>query len=217
MKPMRFVFIISFLIVLHSSFSQTLFTSEEMRMANTADTISYLTSEEKLVIQYMNLARLDGIKFYNSFISNYVSYHNRTYFPKLQANNKYLTSLKIDLQKVKNQKMMQPYKKLCQSAMYHAKDMGMAGTTGHDSSDGTECFDRIGNYFPELSCGAENCSYGHAEALHIVCSLLIDNNVSSLGHRINILKPNNILVGVGIAPHKVYKFNCVIDFCCDKL
>lgn len=39
------------------------FTQEELDKANTAKDATYLTDDEKLVIFYMNLARLDGVKF----------------------------------------------------------------------------------------------------------------------------------------------------------
>ena len=108
----------------------------------------------------MNLARLDGERFFKSFIPGYILENNAVYTPKISSNNKYLTSLKTDLYKVKNLQMMVPHKPLSLAAQYHAKDMGRKGSTGHDSSDGTACFKRIERFFPKMGCAAENCSYG---------------------------------------------------------
>jgi uncharacterized protein YkwD len=59
---------------------------------------------------------------------------------------------------------------------------------------------------------AENCDYGNNKAFDIVMSLLIDEDVPSLGHRENILDPEYKYVGTSIQPHKRYDWNCVIDF-----
>ena len=46
------------------------FTDEEMAKANTAKDATYLSDDEKLVIFYMNLARLDGVKFTEAYLSD---------------------------------------------------------------------------------------------------------------------------------------------------
>ena len=58
----------------------------------------------------------------------------------------------------------------------------------------------------------ENCSYGFEEAISIVITLLIDEDIEGVGHRKNILNPGYNSVGVAIRPHKDYQFNCVMDF-----
>ena len=198
--------------VLHG---QQLFTPAQMAAANTADSVSYMSDEEKEVILYMNLARLDGDKFYGSYIPGFLESYNNNFGDKIMPNNKYLLSLKADLKKVKGLGLLHPNKNLWTSATYHAKDMGKMGMTGHNSSDGTSCAKRIERFNPKVGCWAENCSYGMGSAISIVCQLLIDNNVSPTGHRTNILKSIQKSVGVGIAPHKVYRSNCVMDFSCE--
>lgn len=191
---------------------QVLFTPEELKMANIADTVDYLQDEEKKVIMFINLARMDGQKFYKSFILDYVKRRNAFNSTYLSPENNYLISLKTDLQRIKNIRVLFPYKALCLSASFHAKDMGRVGGLGHDSSDGTECFKRIRRFFPELEFGEENCSYGFGSAEDIVCQLLIDKDVPSLGHRESILNPSLRIIGVGISTHKSYGYNCVIDY-----
>ncbi len=194
---------------------QVQFTPAEMGAANTAGSVSYMSEEEKKVVQYINLARMDGERFYQSYIPEFIEYYNSTFGDKILPNNKYLLSLKADLKKVKAFGLLEPFKNLNLSATFHAQDMGKMGTTGHVSSDGTSCDKRIQRFNPNIRCWSENCSYGMASAINIVCQLLIDNNVSSLGHRTNILKSVQKMVGVGIAPHKVYRTNCVMDFSCN--
>ncbi|MEI6142126.1 MAG: CAP domain-containing protein [Mariniphaga sp.] len=215
MKPYPFfclLLFIGFSSVLHG---QVLFSPAELGAANTAGSVSYMSDEEKKVVQYMNLARMDGDKFYQSFIPEFLEYYNRAFSDKIQPNNKYLLSLKADLKKVKGLVVLQPFKNLYLSATFHARDMGKLGMTGHNSSDGTSCDKRIRRFYPNASCWSENCSYGMGSAINIVCQLLIDDGISSLGHRTNILKSVQRLVGVSIAPHKGYNYNCVMDFSCD--
>ena len=213
MKQNSFLFLfLCFSSVLHG---QVLFTPVEMGAANTAGSVSYMSDEEKKVVQYMNLARMDGDKFYQSFIPEFLEYYNSTFSDKILPNNKYLVSLKADLKKVKGYVVLQPFKNLYLSATFHAQDMGKLGMTGHNSSDGTDGGKRIKRFYPNASCWSENCSYGMGSAINIVCQLLIDDGVSSLGHRTNILKSVQKKVGVGIAPHKNYRYNCVMDFSCD--
>ena len=217
MKPNPFFLLLLFIGFSSGLQGQVLFTPSELGAANTVSTVSYMSDEEKKVVQYMNLARMDGEKFYQSFIPLFLEYYNTTFSDKILPNNKYLVSLKADLKKVKGYAVLQPFKNLYLSATFHARDMGKLGTTGHDSSDGTSCDKRIRRFYPNASCWSENCSYGMGSAINIVCQLLIDNGVASLGHRTNILKPVQRLVGVSIAPHKGFRYNCVMDFSCDNL
>ncbi len=172
--------------------------------ANTAKTANYLSNNEKDVILYMNLARLDG----NWFIE-YV-YKKKTSFVS-QFSSSYRKSFVKDLKEIKDHPMLKPAKGLTKAARSHAKDMGKIGKIGHNSSDGTSTFVRIKKY-AQGGYMAENCQYGHEEAIDIVLDLLIDDGISSLGHRKNILNSNFSYVGVAIEPHKVYGVNCVQDF-----
>jgi uncharacterized protein YkwD len=63
----------------------------------------------------------------------------------------------------------------------------------------------------------ENCDYGNANALIIFMSLLIDEGVSDLGHRENILRAEYKFIGVSIEPHKKYRISCVIDYAGEKI
>jgi uncharacterized protein YkwD len=147
---------------------------------------------------------MDGLGFIKNILDPYVKLAN-------PANNDYLKSLYTDLRDAYNLKTLAPQHKLSLSADFHATDMGNKGTTGHNSSDGTDCFERIHRYYRGGYMG-ENCSYGYGDALGIVMQLLIDNNVPSKGHRNSILSPNYKQVGISIKPHKVWGFNCVMDF-----
>lgn len=197
--------ILPLLLLLTISFSSTAqlyldkVPDDLFKKANTAKDVDYLTDDEKLVILYMNLARLDGLWFIKNIVDNQ------------EDKSSNLKSLKVDLRKSKNLAPLKPAKGLSDAASYHAKDMGEHGTTGHQSSDGTTTFTRI-KKFAKGGFLAENCSYGPSDPLAIVLQLLIDEGVSTLGHRKTILSENYSFVGVSIQPHSAFHYNCVQDF-----
>ena len=51
-------------------------TDAEFKRANTGANADYLTSEEKNTLLYMNLIRIDGEKFYYTFLEDYINNYN---------------------------------------------------------------------------------------------------------------------------------------------
>lgn len=174
---------------------------EVIRSLHTADGIGYLTEEEQKVVLFMNMARHDGPLFSRTFLESYVT-ENQV------ENTSYLRSLKKDLKKSTQLPPLLVEEDLTSVARGHAELSGRTGHVGH--KDFNKRFAPLrGNPY---TAWAENCSYGYADAVEIVITLLIDEGVKGVGHRNNILNPNFNSVGVAIAPHKRYKTNCVIDF-----
>ena len=176
------------------------FTQSQINAATTFSSADYLTDEEKNVIFYCNLARLDGKAFVDAFLSDLKT-----------SQDSYEKSLVDTLVKVKDFPMLVPNKKLSEAAEYHANDIGKAGVVQHESTDGTKTFDRIRQYY-QGGYMAENISCGYSDALSIVRQLLVDKGVESLGHRKNILGNNYCRIGVAIREHAKYRHCCVQDF-----
>ncbi len=201
----KLIFSIFFLILIPlSGKSQSylkLFPKDLLLKANTAKEANYLTEDEKLVILIMNIARINGPLFVKNILNNQTSGNSTPNFK----------SLINDLNNTKDIEPFLPANGLHQSSEYHAKDMGEKGTIGHQSSDGTSTFVRIRRY-AQGGYMAENCAYGSSDPLAIVLQLLIDEGVSSLGHRKSILSKDYSYVGVSIQPHSTYGYNCVQDF-----
>ena len=172
--------------------------------ANTAKGVSYLSQDEKDIILYMNVARLDGAWF----ITNIVEKNSDE---TQDDNKKYISSLISDLKKINGLPVLYPAKGLSNAARYHANDMGQTGLFKHRSSDGTDTFERI-ERFAKGDYMGENISAGISESTLIVLDLLIDSGIPSLGHRKNTLSSDFKYVGVAIEPHKEYGVNCVMDF-----
>lgn len=179
----------------------TQFTEAQIAKASTAAGARSISQMDKDIITLCNLARLDGAKFWNSFVAPYLD----------GDNDYYVTSLESDLAAISNLQMLKFEPALQRAAEHHANDMSSTGITGHQSSDGTSFVDRVRSYYNAGRLG-ENCSYGSPTALEVVTDLLIDEGVESLGHRKNILNPDFSAVGACTRPHMTWRYCTVIDF-----
>ena len=175
------------------------FTDAEIAKANTAANIASLTQMEKDIIFYCNLARLDGSKFW-------AKYGNQA-----KGSTAYVSSLESDLKSVKNLAMLVPEKSLMEAAAYHANDMSKNNFFDHSSSDGTSFGDRVYSFYGGNAI-AENISAGMNTAIGVVMQLLVDDGLSSLGHRKNILGSKYVAIGVKTATHKQWRTVTVQDF-----
>jgi uncharacterized protein YkwD len=179
-----------------------------LKKANTAKDVSYMTEDEKKVIFYINLARMNPKLFSETYLKQYLD--------AVQADSSvgreeltYIISLQSDLKPAKKMDALLPLKELYESANVHAKNMGESGKTGHANYD--KRFLKVTKNHNNYVTG-ENCDYGNAEPLAIVLDLLIDAGVSGCGHRKNILNKYFVSIAASIEPHKKYGWNCVIDF-----
>lgn len=174
---------------------------EIIEKANTAQTISGISSSEKQVILLCNLARMNGAMFASYILQPFVD--TSTFLDR----NSYLTSLFNDLKNTSELLPLQYNANLMEVARAHALKMGAKGKTGHDGFN-----KRYKEVEKEFGMVAENCHYASNDALNIVIDLLIDNKIKKLGHRKNILNPELQMIGVAIESHKTYGYNCVMSF-----
>ncbi len=195
-----YLFLFTFLLFsFNISFSQTHNTINEneinkdsilvMKYTAVVGNFSYLNTQEKSIIQWLNIARM--------FPKWYV------YFMKLnKGTTENEKSLYKELMKIKAIKIpLIPDEKLSSSAKCHALSSGKVGHVGHDRID-VNC---KSNY------SGESISYGIATGKEIVYQLLVDEGVPSLGHRIICLSERNT-IGLSIQQHKIYGSNAVLDF-----
>ncbi|WP_276088787.1 CAP domain-containing protein [Pedobacter sp. JY14-1] len=200
--------------------TENAWSKEELTKANTAGGKTYLTPEERDIVLYTNLVRMNGEKFFNTFFQDFVEKHNRDMQQysnyntlKISRSDKYYTSLEKDLRKIKDLPVLWPDEALSWVARQHAKDMNKRNYAAHNSPEGKTPKDRISQMYPRRSMG-ENLSFGFATGLGNVCMLLLDKNVPDLGHRKMILDTSYGVnfVGVSIQPHKSYRYCAVMDF-----
>jgi uncharacterized protein YkwD len=195
-------------------------TMEELALANTAKDVDYLSNEEKNIIFYMNLARMDGTRFFNTYFQDFVNANNlkmRRYsnYNELKVNryDAYYRGLEQDLKRAKNLGLLYPDETLTYVSDQHGSDMNRHNIIGHVSSDGRTMVNRIEKYYKNRGM-AENLAFGFSGGLDIVSMLLLDTGIPDVGHRRNILNTTLglNLVGVSIQPHPHYRYSATIDF-----
>ena len=101
---------------------------------------------------------------------------------------------------------------LTKAAQVHVDDIGPAGEMGHYGTDGSDAGDRIERFGQWEGTIGENIDYGDSNAEDIVVNLLIDDGVSTRGHRNNILKSEHLFAGVAFGEHRDMEYLCVIVF-----
>lgn len=168
----------------------------QLDSANTAKDVDYLSDEEKQVVFYTNLARINPELFAKTYAQKYID------SSKIGGG-----SLVYELKHTTPVPALQVDKTLCETASSHAKLSGITGLTGHGGK-----IRRVAKSRPVFNMWGENCQYGWQHALDIVMDLLIDQGIKGLGHRKNILHKDFTHIGTGIRRHWRYRWNCVQDF-----
>ena len=194
---MKITFCLLLILIVWTRSNAQTWTETQRTKANTAKDIAYLTTVEKECIMYLNLCRLypqDFLKFeltnyfgdekYGDYLKN--STYRKSLISKLRA-MKPIIELTFDMDLYKN-------------AACFAKEQGTAGTSGHTR---IKC--------PKEVYKAECCSYGMNTAKDIVLQLLIDDRVSSLGHRKICLDARYSKIGVSVSSHKEWGTCAVLD------
>lgn len=176
-----------------------------LEKANTAKDAANYTDEEKKVVYYINLARLNPPLFAKTYFQKYMdsTKTKQTTFTRSLNNDLQLKYKPIDVVTVKED--------LTEEAVTHAKDMGESGKMGHFTGDGISYAVRMKKFKGVYTATAENCDYGNKNAMVIVMSLLIDEGQGTIEHRKNIMDKNFHYVGISIQPHKKEKWNCVME------
>ncbi|MBL7765633.1 MAG: hypothetical protein JNJ58_06050 [Chitinophagaceae bacterium] len=150
---------------------------------------AYMTTAEREVIQYLNMARM------------YPKWFLYFFLPKPRTENeKSLYKTMSEMKTIPDP--LKPNKKCWESAKCHAITSGLKSYTGHERQS-KDCK----KYYH-----GECCNYGVSDPAQMVLDLLIDEGVPSLGHRWICLHDGYKSVGVSIQPHKGYGTNVVLDF-----
>lgn len=163
----------------------------DFKDTNSAVKTSWLTPKERELIYWLNFARLNPELFCKRYI---VPLYLK------EKDNAYIATLMDYMLHMKPVPALVPDKELFESAKCHAYSMGKAGLTGHGRIDG--CKSKF---------SGECCSYGLSDPLSVVIQLLVDEHVTSLGHRY-ICLGSYVKIGVSFQPHKVWGNNVVLDF-----
>ncbi len=167
---------------------------------NTGKHASYLSEREKDILFVLNLIRQYPGQFNETILA---TWPERQETPTLRQTT-YYRSLAATLKNLSPKGLLTPDSLAWQSARCHALSSGKNSYTGHDRQSNL-CTQQ--KYYH-----AECCHYGFSDPVEIVVSLLIDEDVPSLGHREICLDDVYKKLGVAFAPHKEYETNVVMDF-----
>ncbi len=178
----------------------------------------YISKAEQAVVAELSLARTNPVA-YAKFLEATLPYYQDKYFREpnqitivTEEGKKAVLEAIAFLKKQAPVGALTASKGLSLAARDHVKDTGPSGIIGHTGKDGSTLVQRINRYGKWQGSCAENIDYGNDDARKIVISLIVDDGVSSRGHRTNIFAPTSTRVGVAIGPHKVYRNMCVMDF-----
>jgi uncharacterized protein YkwD len=178
----------------------------------------FLSPLENAVVRELNMART-APKKYSSFLEQEKKYYDKKLL-KLPGQTPILTKEGVGavveairvLRSIKPLPPFYPSKGMSSGARDHVTDQGPSGSTQHRGSDGSRPWDRVNRYGTWEKTIAENIAYGSDKARSIVMSLIIDDGVSSRGHRKNIFNPAFRAIGVACGRHATYRTVCVITF-----
>lgn len=194
----------------------------DISLLNTAANAGYLSAEEKDVILEINKFRSNPAQYAELYLKPYRQYYNGKNIEipgritiMTHEGVKALNECISVLEKSKPVPILYPVQGMSKAAADHAKDQGKTGLLGHTGSDGSGMADRLNRYGKWISTIGENIDYGHNNGREIVMALLIDDGVSSRGHRKNLLNDAFHKIGVAIGPHPKFGYVCVMDFAGD--
>mgnify|MGYP002522740579 CR=1 FL=1 len=193
---------------------------------DTARNVDYMSDFEKDVIFEMNKARADPKQFADLYlVPRLERFDGKLYIEKRtdSGNSQGRMILTREgaaavkeciefMYKQTPRSPLKPSKGLTKTAKEHAESQVLTYETCHTRADGTSPFENMRKYGSFMAAG-ENIAYGISSARGTVIQLLIDDGVSSRGHRTNIMDKNFNYAGAGFAESKETKrTECVIDY-----
>src|SRR5690606_22612561 len=126
--------------------------------ASSAKDIDYMSEEEKQVVFYINVCRVNPRLFSETYLSDYLNANSI-------KKDKVVKGLMEELKIAEPSEMLQPSIELTNMARAHAKDMGETGPTGHNSSTGQDFKQRAAGVSKTFRGMNENANYGNEKAL----------------------------------------------------
>lgn len=169
------------------------------RACNTGKNARYLSVKERELLYVLNMARVNPKLFCKTVLMQEG--------PRSEqidtASVMYYKSLVKELMNMRALKPLQPDSICFVSAQCHMLTSGPAGHTGH-VRETAECRQKEHLH-------AEACHYGLSDPVGIIISLLVDQDIPSLGHRHSCLGSYKVM-SPSFGPHKNYGSMVVMDF-----
>lgn len=189
---------------------------------NTAVHADYLQEDEKNLVLAMNLIRYDPAKYARLYVYPRLQYFqgNLFHFPgriplRTREGIEAVRELYLELKEAEPLPLFYPSRGMSRASADHARYMQNTGTTSHAGQGGLSA--RVNRHGQWVGGLAENLAWGNPSAHDAIISLMIDDNVKSRGHRINIMNPEYNLVGVAIEEHPRHRVSYVINYAIDYI
>jgi|GEM_PF-6545440 len=165
----------------------------DLKKINTAANEKGLTAMDKEMIKEINFVRQHP-SVYADIISKHLADEAKLSGGLSKA--KYNASVELieELKTIKPAQLLYPKQCVYEAAKKHGEDCKKRGFTAHTGSDGSSPLERIAEACNNIK-GNENIVGGEKSARVLVIQLLIDDGISSRGHRYNMLDPNWKYVG----------------------
>ncbi|MGK0389800.1 MAG: hypothetical protein ACI94Y_002545 [Maribacter sp.] len=155
-------------------------------LSSRSDLVPYMKREEYKMIEEINLVRSNP-SAYAKYVEQYRKDKKRAGYNVPDAT---VNELVRELRSTPKLSTLEPTECLYNAASKHGQDIRARGKSGHQGSDGSWPWDRVKNSCPSFQDGNENLVEGSAVVREAVIILLIDNAVSSRGHRKTLLNPH---------------------------
>ena len=186
-----------------------------MSEVDTARNVDYLSAVEKDIVLEMNKARTKPALYAELYIEPRLKNFNGNIYNGSLLTKEGAVAVNECVSAMKRAsavKALKTAKGLSLAAQQHSSTQSKTDQIGHTGVDGSSPFDRIKQYGTYRAAG-ENIAYGTKSGQEIVIQLLIDDGVSSRGHRENIMSKDFDTTGVGYAnEHQRYGSMCVITY-----
>lgn len=182
------------------------------------DRAAYLSKLENEILQEMNLARTNPQTYAklledyrNTFEGNLVKRPGQQDLQTNEGTEAVDEAIRF-LQKQEPLGALRPSKGMSKAAKDHVRDQGPQGLLGHTGTDGSDIEARLNRHGKWDIRIAENISYGMKTGRSVVIQLIVDDGVSSRGHRTNMFGEKFQRAGVACGPHKQFGIMCVQTF-----
>ncbi len=146
----------------------------------------YMKQVEYSMLQEVNMLRSNPAA-YIKYVEQYRKDQKRQGYPVPDAT---VDELITELRNSPALSQLQPAECVYNAARNHGQDIMRMGQASHTGSNGSQPWDRVKQYCPEFQDGNENLVGGPALVRESIILLLIDNGISSRGHRKTLLNPH---------------------------
>ena len=155
-------------------------------LSSRSNVVPYMNNEEYKMIEEINLVRSNPAA-YAKYVEQYRKDKKRAGYNVPDAT---VDELLRELRSTPKLSNLEATECLYNAASKHGQDIRIMGKSSHKGSNGSLPWDRVKKSCPAFQDGNENLVGGSAEVRESVIILLIDNAVSSRGHRKTLLNPH---------------------------